>query len=167
MLSDYFFANIEYNINKLGFQYPEKLNDYNEDFIIVSIAKSTVNALEVTLDEIWEQEANFKIIIEPDHLNLLVNPVVRFPWYYIAIRWRLAILLDIRMLTGMKSTWPLPSLLPLINELEIYDLYISIFGIGFNISRTIPYITEYVRSYANEYIVHHTFRGEKSDVMYQ
>jgi len=52
MLSDYFFANIEYNINKLGFQYPEKLNDYNEDFIIVSIAKSTVNALEVTLDEI-------------------------------------------------------------------------------------------------------------------
>jgi hypothetical protein len=52
MISDYFFANFEYTVNQLGFRYPEIINQYNDDFIIIDVEKSSVPALNVTIQDV-------------------------------------------------------------------------------------------------------------------
>jgi hypothetical protein len=72
----------------------------------------------------------------------------------------MSLLLDIRMLNGMKSTWPLPALLPVINSLEIYELHLTFFGFEFNLRRIMELVGEYAKYYGNWYIAKWVFREE-------
>lgn len=62
-ISDMFFGNLEYFVNKNGFTFPEHLNG-TSNWFVVTIPQSTSNALFTMTSDFHNKKAKFKLNLE-------------------------------------------------------------------------------------------------------
>lgn len=160
VFTDYFFSNIHYLVNKHGFYYPSSnVTAFDEDFTL-EISPTELDPLKLLDEEIF-QKYNFQIYPKNNFMHIKARPILRIPWLYFFLDCDVYIVIDIKLIVGMKGTWPYPSILPIFKELNLLRIKFSFFGLEFDISEFHLPIEKWVKKQATLYIIKSVFNKEK------
>lgn len=125
--TDYFFSNIVYVINKVGYSY-SYFGMPNIGILEFYIPPCVKDPLDIQLIDVLRYTSNFWIGVEYGKVRVALNLIIRRPELYniVTLQVQASALFDLKMLLGMKATWPYPSIMPILSELKINKIYLTL-----------------------------------------